>query len=190
MDNNINNNNINTNSMSGLYGTRTEQNLMNAFEGESKAYTKYKIYALKAGDEGYPVQRRLFDNTAENEREHAELWLSYLGEVGDTADNLEYAIAGEADESENMYLEMARVARDEGFNEIADKFMLTASVEANHKKEFENTLSGFETGSYYEGDGDTVWQCLNCGYEVRGTSVPARCPLCSYPRTYFKRVSD
>lgn len=169
-------------------GTRTQQNLMDAFNGEARAYTKYKIYGLEAGDEGLPVIRRLFDQTAENEREHAEVWLRYLGEVGNTQQNLMEAIEQEASEDENTYPQMARVAQDEGFDELAEKFRLTASVENRHKKEFEETLNGLMTGDYYKGNANTMWQCLNCGLEVRGNMPPERCPLCSYPRDYFMRI--
>ena len=169
-------------------GTKTGQNLMTAFNEESKAYTKYKIYGLEAGDEGLPVIRRLFDQNAENEREHAEVWLRYLGQVGSTEQNLRIASGGEANDMDNMYPEMARVAKDEGYDELAEKFMLTAEVEARHRREFEEALEGLSTGDYYKGNANTRWQCLNCGLETRGNMPPERCPLCSYPRSYFIRL--
>ena len=169
-------------------GTKTGQNLMTAFDEEARAYTKYKIYGLEAGDEGLPVIRRLFDQNAENEREHAEVWLRYLGQVGSTEQNLRLASEGEASDRDNMYPEMARVAKDEGFDELAEKFALTADVEARHREEFENALEGLATGKYYRGNANTVWQCLNCGLETRGNMPPERCPLCSYPRDYFIRI--
>ncbi len=169
-------------------GTMTGQNLMTAFDEEARAYTKYKIYGLEAGDEGLPVIRRLFDQNAENEREHAEVWLRYLGEVGNTEQNLRNAAEGETSDRDNMYPEMARVAQDEGFDELAEKFRLTATVENRHRQEFEEALEGLVTGDYYRGDANTLWQCLNCGLEVRGNMPPERCPLCSYPRDYFMRA--
>ena len=170
--------------MSALNGTKTEQNLNRAFDDEAAAYTKYKLFAQRANDEGNHAAGRLFDETADNERQHASLWLGYLDGIGSTRDNLESAIAGEISDTET-YPEMARQADEEGFNEIAEKFRLTAQVESNHLNTYKDMLDSMDSEPIY--DANTHWQCTNCGFDSYGNVPPERCPLCSYTKDYFKK---
>lgn len=183
-----NGNMTDTRAMSALNGTKTEQNLNKAFSGEASAHTKYMLYADKAREEGYPAIARQFDETAGNEKEHAELWLGYMGGIGSTEDNLRAAVAGENAENTDMYPEMARVADDEGFNEIAQKFRLAGEVEGRHRDDYRRTLNDMEDGSWQQGDSDTEWACINCGFRFNGNTPPVRCPLCGYPREYFVKA--
>lgn len=169
----------------GYTGTKSEQNLRSALQNEALGYTKYMLYADKAHKEGYHQVGRMFEDIANNEREHAELWLGYLNEMGTTEDNLDAAISGESYESTAFYPDAARIAREEGFMELADKFNRTAEVEEYHGNKFKNTLESMTDGSIYTGNPDTVWECTNCGYHTRGDAAPERCPLCSYPKGYF-----
>ena len=183
------NTDMNNRAMSALNGTKTERNLSDAFAGEAKAYTKYKLYADRAGSDGMPNAKRLFEDTADNEKEHAELWLGYLDGIGDTKDNLQDAIDGEDHEDRVMYPEMARTADDEGFGEIADKFRLAAQTEGHHRDTYKQLLDSMNNGTEYSGDENTNWKCTNCGFESRGNEPAARCQLCSYPREYFTRAN-
>ena len=172
----------------GLSGTKTEQNLQNAARGEALTYTKYQLFSDIAAHDGYEQISRVFDQTANNEKEHAELWLGYLGLLGDTEENLESALSGETYESNTLYPEAARIAAEEGFTELADKFRLTGEVEANHAKTFAKLLDALRDGTLFEGDADTEWVCLNCGCRVKGNMPPEHCPLCSYPKGFFAKA--
>jgi len=175
---------------SGLAGTKTEKNLYDAATGESKASTKYKIFSGVANEEGYQVIGDVFDTISGQEREHAEVWLRYLGEIGDTKTNLEYAVAGEEYESTNMYPAFAKTAKEEGFDEISNKFRMVGEIEGTHNNIYSDYLNQMETGTLFTGSADTVWVCTNCGYRHQGRTAPERCPVCSYPQGYFARLPE
>ena len=172
-----------------LHGTKTEELLKQAARGEAQAFTRYMLFSGMADQEGYEPIRRLFEQTAGNEKEHAELWYGYLDELGNTEENLESALSGEKFESKTFYPDAARVAKDEGFDEISDKFAMTGSVEGNHGATFAKMLDNLRDGKLYTGDADTVWVCLNCGYRTKGNEPPEECPLCSYPKGYFEKTN-
>lgn len=177
------------NVQNALTGTKTEELLKQAAHGEAQTYTRYRLFSDIADKEGYEPLRRLFEQSAENEREHAALWYGYLDEFGNTEENLENALSGERFESKTFYPDAARTAKEEGFDEIAEKFALTGSVEENHAVAFAKMLDAMQNGSLYTGKADTVWLCLNCGYRTKGNEPPERCPLCSYPKGFFEKNS-
>lgn len=179
-----------TKAQSALVGTETELLLKKAADGEANAYTKYMLYADTAAREGYEPLRLLFERLAGNEKEHAEQWLGYLDELGSTEENLENALAGERYESTTFYPEASRKAKDEGFDEIAAKLAMTGTVEENHAREYASRLEKLRNGKLYNGDADTEWVCLNCGYRTRGNKPPEHCPLCSYPMGFFERSAN
>lgn len=172
-----------------LKGSRTEANLMAAVEGESVAYTKYTLYAASARQEGYEQIGAIFDETAKNEKEHAEIWLNYLhgGNLSGTKGNLQDAAGGEYFEWSKMYRDFAQVAKSEGFSEIATKMELIAKIEKSHEERYQKLISNLERGVVFEGSAETVWICRNCGYIYEGKEPPAVCPVCSVPRSYFER---
>ncbi len=171
-----------------LAGTRTEKNLMTAAAEESKAHTRYDLFSGVAYENGYATVGDSMWNLSHQEKEHAELWYDYLGEVGDTRANLESAIAGSTYEAESMYPEFARIADEEGFEDIAEKFRLVGEIETNHKDILKNMLTEINDNTLYAGaPEDTLWFCTNCGYIARGSAAPAVCPVCSYPRGYYIR---
>lgn len=158
--------------MADLKGSKTEQNLMAAFAGESQAHTKYLYYASKAKKDGYVQIGSLFEETAKNEKEHAKIWFKLLhGGMPSTPDNLKDAAAGENYEWTDMYAGFAETARAEGFAEIADLFDGVAKIEG---------------GLVFSKDGDAVWQCANCGHIVVGKQAPEICPVCAHPQAYFQ----
>lgn len=170
-----------------LKGTKTEANLLAAFAGESQARNKYTYYASKAKKEGYEQIASLFLETAEQEKEHGKIWFKLLHDgVGTTAENLADAAAGEKDEWENMYPTMAQVAREEGFEEIANLFDAVAEVEKVHEEKYKKLLENIENGIVFSRDGDTVWQCRNCGHIHVGKKAPEVCPVCDHPQAYFE----
>ena len=172
-----------------LKGTKTEKNLMDAFAGESMARNKYTYFASKAKKEGYEQIAAIFEETAQNEKEHAKLWFKYLngGEVGTTAENLEAAASGENYEWTDMYDRMAKEAREEGFNEIAMRFEMVGAIEKEHEKRYLKLLKNVEDEVVFSREGDTIWQCRNCGHIVVGKKAPDVCPVCAHPQSFFEQ---
>ena len=172
-----------------LKGSRTEQNLMTAFAGESQARNKYTYYASQAKKEGLEQIAALFLETAENEKEHAKLWFKYLhdGEVPPTVQNLADAAAGENYEWTDMYAEFARVAKEEGFNEIAIKFELVGKIEKHHEERYLALLESLKTDKVFLSDEVVIWKCRNCGHIHVGKFAPEMCPTCKHPKAYFER---
>ena len=174
--------------MKELKGTKTEQNLREAFAGESQAFTKYSYYASKAKKEGYEQIGALFQETADNEKEHAKLWFKYLhgGDIPDTIANLKDAAAGENYEWTDMYDRMAR----EGFKEIAAKFRGVGAIEKRHEARYLKLVENIEQGVVFSRDGDRIWKCRNCGHLVVGKNAPKICPVCNHPQSYFELNAD
>ena len=175
--------------MKELKGTRTEQNLMAAFAGESQARNKYTYFASKAKKEGYEQIAAIFMETAENEKEHAKMWFKYLegGEIKGTAENLKAAAEGENYEWTDMYAEFARVAEEEGFMEIAAKFKLVGQVEKHHEERYLKLLENVEQKTVFTKDtGIHIWKCRNCGHIHVGEKAPEICPTCAHPKAYFE----
>ena len=171
-----------------LKGSKTEQNLLTAFAGESQARNKYTYFASKAKKEGYEQIASLFSETADNEKEHAKLWFKYLngGDVPSTIENLKAAADGENYEWTEMYKEFAKVAREEGFIEIAGKFELVAKIEAEHEKRYLKLLDSVKGGKVFVAPDVQVWKCRNCGHIHVGKEAPAICPTCNHPQAYFE----
>ena len=169
-----------------LKGSKTEQNLMAAFAGESQARNKYTYFASVAKKEGYEQICEIFQKTADNEKEHAKLWFKYLGGIGTTAENLKAAAEGENYEWTDMYAEFARVAKEEGFNEIAAKFTLVAKIEKTHEERYRALLKNIEMQEVFEKSEMTMWECRNCGHLVMGKKAPAVCPVCNHPQSFFE----
>lgn len=171
-----------------LKGTRTEANLMAAFAGETQARTKYSTYATVARKEGYEQIGALFDETAENEKEHAEIWFKYLhdGEVPNTLANLKDAANGEHFEWTDMYATFAKEAKEEGFDRIATLFEMVAAIEREHEARYQKLIENMEGGLVFSREGDTIWKCRNCGHVLVGKKVPELCPVCSHPKSYFE----
>lgn len=174
--------------MKDLKGTKTEKNLLEAFAGESMARNKYTYFASKAKKDGYVQIAALFEETAANEKEHAELWYKYLhdGEIKDTEWNLEDAANGENYEWQDMYHRMAKEAREEGFAEIAKKFDLVADVERAHEERYRKLLKNVKDKKVFSKDGEVIWQCANCGHIVVGKKAPKVCPVCDHEQAYFQ----
>ena len=172
--------------MKDLKGTKTLENLMIAFAGESQARNKYTFYASKAKKEGYVQISRLFEETAANEKEHAELWFKHAVGIGDTMANLLDAAAGENYEWTDMYAEMAKTADEEGFPELAAKFRMVAAIEKHHEERYRALLNNVETAAVFEKSEVKVWECRNCGHLVVGTKAPELCPVCAHPQSYFE----
>lgn len=174
--------------MKDLKGTKTEKNLMEAFAGESQARNKYTYFASKAKKEGYVQIANIFEETANNEKEHAKMWFKYLngGDVPETAANLQAAAEGENDEWTDMYPRMAKEAREEGFTEIARKFEMVAEIEKHHEERYRKLLKNVEDEVVFSRDGDCIWQCANCGHIVVGKKAPKVCPVCNHPQAYFQ----
>ena len=170
-----------------LKGSRTEQNLMAAFAGESQARNKYTYYASKARKEGYNHIAELFEETANNEKEHAKLWFKLLhgGSIGTTAENLKDAAEGENYEWTDMYAEFAKVAKEEGFDHIAFLFEGVAAIEKEHEERYLKLLDNVENELVFSKDGDAIWKCMNCGHIVVGKKAPEICPVCAHPKAYF-----
>jgi len=173
--------------MGELKGTKTEANLQAAFAGESQARNKYTFYASKAKKEGYEQIAALFLETATNEKEHAEIWYKLLHDgVGNTMDNLADAAAGENYEWTQMYADFAKDAKEEGFTKIAYLFEQVAMIEREHENRYKKLLSNLEEGIVFSRDGDTVWQCSNCGHIHVGEKAPKTCPVCDHSQAYFQ----
>ena len=167
-------------------GTQTEKNLQAAFAGESQARNKYTYFASAAKKEGYEQIAAIFTETAENEKEHAKLWFKLLGGIGNTAENLAAAAAGENEEWTAMYKEFAETAREEGFLAIAATFEGVAAIEKGHEERYRALLKNLEDGSVFKRDGQNAWLCRNCGHIHYGEEAPEFCPVCAHPRAYFE----
>ncbi len=173
--------------MPELKGSKTEANLLTAFAGESQARNKYTYFASKAKKDGYVQIAKIFEETADNEKEHAKIWYKLLnGGVGSTADNLKDAAAGENYEWTDMYAGFAKTAHEEGFEEIARLFEGVAAIEKEHEERYRKLLANLEGGLVFSREGDQVWQCANCGHIVVGKKAPEVCPVCAHPQAYFQ----
>ena len=171
-----------------LKGSRTEANLMAAFAGESQARNKYTYFASKAKKDGYEQIAAIFQETADNEKEHAKMWFKELhgGSVPSTLDNLLDAAEGENYEWTDMYDEFAKVAREEGFDRIAYLFEGVAAIEKEHEERYRKLIENIEGGLVFSRDGDKIWKCRNCGHIVIGKEAPKVCPICAHPQSYFE----
>ena len=173
--------------MKDLKGTKTEQNLMTAFAGESQARNKYTYYASKAKKDGYEQIAAIFEETANNEKEHAKMWFKLLhGGIPDTVANLADAAAGENYEWTDMYATFAKEAEEEGFDEIARQFRGVAAIEKTHEERYRKLLANIDGGIVFSRDGDAVWECRNCGHIHIGRMAPEVCPVCAHPKAYFQ----
>ena len=172
--------------MNNLKGTKTEQNLMTAFAGESQARNKYTYFASVAKKEGYEQIAEIFLKTADNEKEHAKLWFKALGELGDTAANLAAAAAGENYEWTDMYDKFAKEAEEEGFKQLAYQFRAVAAIEKAHEERYRALLANVEMQKVFEKGEMTMWECRNCGHLVIGKKAPEVCPVCAHPKSYFE----
>ncbi|MBP3710239.1 MAG: rubrerythrin family protein [Treponema sp.] len=172
--------------MASLKGTKTEANLWTAFAGESQARNKYTFFASKARKDGYEQIAAIFEETAANEKEHAELWFKHLSGIGTTAENLKAAAEGENYEWTDMYAGFAKIAREEGFEAIAKQFEGVAAIEKTHEERYLKLLKNVEDGLVFSRDGDQIWQCRNCGHIVIGKKAPEACPVCLHPQSYFQ----
>ena len=171
-----------------LKGSKTEANLLAAFAGESQARNKYTYYASKAKKDGYEQIAALFEETANNEKEHAKMWFKELhgGEIPTTTENLKDAADGENYEWTDMYAEFARVAEEEGFKAIAAKFRMVAEIEKHHEERYRKLLKNIDDEIVFSRDGDKVWVCRNCGHIVIGKNAPKVCPVCAHPQSFFE----
>ena len=174
-----------------LKGSRTEQNLMTAFAGESQARNKYTYYASKAKKDGYEQIAAFFTETADNEKEHAKLWFKLLhGGVPGTPENLLDAAAGENYEWTEMYAEFAKVAREEGFDYIAKMFDGVAAIEKTHEERYLALKANLDSGKVFAREGELVWKCRNCGHFHYGAEAPEVCPVCAHPKAYFELLAQ
>ena len=169
-----------------LKGTKTEQNLWAAFAGESQARNKYTYFASVAKKEGYQQIAAIFEETANNEKEHAKLWFKALGELGDTAANLKHAAEGENYEWTDMYDRFAKEAAEEGFTALAAQFRMVAAIEKTHEERYRKLLANVEMQQVFEKAGEAIWECRNCGHLVMGKKAPLACPVCAHPQAYFE----
>ncbi len=174
--------------MKDLKGSKTERNLQEAFAGESMARNKYTYYASKAKKDGFVQIANIFEETANNEKEHAKLWFKLLhgGEVPGTAENLLDAAQGENYEWTDMYARFAADAREEGFIQIAAMFEMVGKIEKEHEARYRKLLANVEGQLVFSRDGDMIWECSNCGHIVIGKKAPAICPVCKHPQAYFQ----
>ena len=172
-----------------LKGSKTEQNLMTAFAGESQARNKYTYFASKAKKEGYEQLAAIFQETADNEKEHAKIWFKLLngGDIGDTAANLQAAADGENYEWTDMYDGFAKTAKEEGFDKIAYLFEAVGKIEKEHEERYRKLLNNIETNAVFEKDEKIMWICRNCGHVHYGEKAPKVCPVCAHPQSYFEQ---
>ena len=175
-----------------LKGSKTEKNLMDAFAGESQARNKYTYFASKAKKEGYEQIAAIFQETADNEKEHAKLWFKLLngGEIGTTAENLKAAADGENYEWTNMYDRMAKEAREEGFTRIAFLFEEVGKIEKEHEARYKKLIENINNELVFSSEGDTIWVCRNCGHIVVGKKAPEVCPVCAHAKSFFERKAE
>lgn len=189
--------------MKSIKGTRTEQNLLKSFAGESQARTRYTFFSSVAKKEGYEQIAGVFMETAEQEKEHAKRFFKYLeggdveitatypaGKIGTTSENLLAAARGENEEWDMLYPEFAQVADEEGFPEIAATFRAIATVEAEHERRYLKLLSRLTDGNFFKRDGEIWWQCRNCGYIVKAEEAPILCPACQHPQAYYEPMKE
>ena len=189
--------------MKSLKGTKTEKNLLIAFSGESQARNRYTFFASKAKKDGFVQISKIFEETAAQEKEHAERLFKFLeggdlevtasfpaGIIASTADNLKSAAAGEDHEWQEMYPSYAKIAREEGFAEIADVMENIAVAEKQHSKRYKALRQNILDGKVFKKDGKIVWRCLNCGYIHEGDSAPEKCPACAHPQDYFEVLGE
>ena len=169
-----------------LKGTKTEANLAAAFAGESQARNKYTYFASVARKEGYEQIAAIFEATANNEKEHAKLWLRELSGIGTTAENLLAAAEGENYEWTDMYDTFAREAEEEGFTALAWRFRAVAAIERSHEERYRALLSNVEMQAVFEKAEETMWECRNCGHLVMGKKAPEVCPVCAHPKAFFE----
>ncbi len=170
-----------------LKGTKTEKNLMEAFAGESQARNKYTYFASKAKKDGFEQIARIFQETADNEKEHAKLWFKLLNDgIGSTEENLQAAADGENYEWTDMYAKFAKEAREEGFDHIAFLFEGVAKIEKEHEERYKKLLENVKGGLVFSRDNEQIWQCANCGHIVVGKAAPEVCPVCAHPKAYFQ----
>ena len=172
--------------MNKYAGTQSEKNLMTAFAGESEARNKYTFFASVAKKQGFEQIAALFLKTADNEKEHAKLWFKELNGIGDTADNLKAAAAGENYEWTDMYDNFAKTAEKEGFPELAARFRLVGAIEKHHEERYRALLHNIEMAEVFAKSEVKVWECRNCGHIVVGTTAPEVCPVCKHPQSYFE----
>ena len=175
-----------------LKGSKTEQNLMAAFAGESQARNKYSYFASKAKKDGYEQIAAIFEETANNEKEHAKMWFKLLegGSIKSTEENLKAAAEGENYEWTDMYAGFAETAKEEGFDHIAFLFSEVAKIEKEHEERYKKLLKNIEDEVVFSNDGDTIWVCRNCGHVVIGKKAPKVCPVCEHPQSYFERKAN
>ena len=186
-----------------LKGSKTEKNLLKAFAGESQARNRYTYFASVARNDGYIQIQRIFEETAENEKEHAKMFFKYLeggmaeitasypaGKISSTADNLLAAAEGEKEEWGVLYPGFEKVAREEGFTEIADTFKEIAEVEEEHEKRYRKLLANVKNGTVFKREKEVKWHCLNCGYIHHGKEAPESCPACKHPRAYYEIMPE
>ena len=171
-----------------LKGSKTEKNLQAAFAGESQARNKYTFFAEKARKEGYEQIADIFEETARNEKAHAELWFKFLngGDIGTTAENLKAAAGGENYEWTDMYADFAKTAKEEGFARIAKLFEMVGAIEKQHEARYLKLLDNVNKELVFSKDGDTIWQCQVCGHIVVGKKAPGACPVCGAPQSFFE----
>jgi rubrerythrin len=169
-----------------LKGSKTEKNLMEAFAGESQARNKYTYFASVAKKEGYQQISAIFEETANNEKEHAKMWFKALGELSDTAHNLAKAAEGENYEWTDMYDRFAKEAEEEGFFDLAEKFRKVGEIEKSHEERYRALLKNVEMQQVFEKAEETMWECRNCGHLVMGKKAPEICPVCAHPQSYFE----
>ena len=175
-----------------LKGSRTEENLKTAFAGESQARNKYTYFASKAKKDGYEQIAAIFEETANNEKEHAKMWFKELngGAIPDTLDNLNAAADGENYEWTDMYDEFAKVAKEEGFDRIAKLFESVGKIEKEHEERYRKLIKNIESDVVFSSDEDCIWICRNCGHVVIGKKAPEVCPVCAHPKSYFERKAN
>ena len=169
-----------------LKGSQAEKNLLEAFSGESQARNKYTYYASKAKKDGYVQIANIFEETANNEKEHAKIWFKLVHGVGSTDENLKDAAAGEHYEWTSMYPGFAKTAREEGFEKIAWLFDAVAKIEQEHEERYKLLLTNIEEDKVFKKDDKVIWQCANCGHVYVGTKAPEICPVCDHPKAYFQ----
>lgn len=169
-----------------LKGSKTEKNLQTAFAGESQARNKYSYFASVAKKEGYEQIASIFEDTANNEKEHAKMWFKALGELGNTAENLLHAAEGENYEWTDMYATFAKEAEEEGFTDLANKFKMVAAIEKTHEDRYRALLNNVELNKVFEKADAVMWECRNCGHLVIGLKAPKLCPVCAHPQSYFE----
>lgn len=189
--------------MKSLKGTQTEKNILTAFSGESQARNRYTFFASQAKKEGYVQISKVFEETADQEKEHAKRLFKFLeggdvqitgtfpaGIIGTTEQNLISAAKGEDEEWQHMYPDYAKVAKAEGFNEIAEVMLNIAKAEKQHSKRYQGFLKNIQNGTVFKKDGKVFWRCLNCGFVYEGDSAPEKCPACAHPQAYFELLAE